>query len=312
MKRDNVNYFLVGLLVLVALFLLLGSLYVITGRSGPVDRYVVHYRDVSGLGYGSAVFYQGYRVGQVERIEPAQVDGKTRFRVDFSIAKGWQIPDDSKAALLSSGLLADVFIGIREGDSAAFLEPGDEIEAREGGDVFAAVGELAGEVTTLTRDKLTPLVDRLGDRLGSISATLDEGAPELVERTIALLDKLNEGAESIRLILGPENRATIDQLIADHGGMASNLRQLSADLNQTRAQLDSILGEIGESVETARPDIEQAIVDLRVTLSAVAQRIDAITYNLESASRHVDEFSREIRKAPNRLLFSPEADAVKD
>ncbi|MCB1641890.1 MAG: hypothetical protein KDI37_09170, partial [Xanthomonadales bacterium] len=136
--------------------------------------------------------------------------------------------------------------------------------------------------------------------------------PEMVQRTVALLDRLNEGAESIRLILGPENRATIDQMIADHGGVASNLRQLSADLNQTRQQLDNILGDIGESVDKARPDIEQAIVDLRVTLSAVAQRIDAITYNLESASRHVDEFSREIRKAPNRLLFSPEADPVKD
>jgi phospholipid/cholesterol/gamma-HCH transport system substrate-binding protein len=40
----------------------------------------------------------------------------------------------------------------------------------------------------------------------------------------------------------------------------------------------------------------------------MAQRIDAITYNLESASRHFDEFSRQIRKEPNRLIFSPKAD----
>ncbi len=312
MKRENVNYFMVGLLVLVALFLFLGSLYVITGRSGPTDRYVVHYNDVSGLGFGSAVFYQGYRVGQVERIAPEQVDGSTRFRVDFSIARGWQVPADSKAALLSSGLLADVFIGIREGESDRLLEPGDEIAAREGGDMFAAVGELAGEVTVLTREKLTPLVEKLGTRLENLSGTLEEGAPELVDQTLALLQRLNDGAESIRLILGPDNRSKIDRLIDDHGGMATNLRQLSADLNSTRAQLDSILGDIGESVDSSRPDIEQAIVDLRVTLSSVAQRIDSITYNLESASRHVDEFSREIRKSPNRLLFSPAADPLKD
>jgi phospholipid/cholesterol/gamma-HCH transport system substrate-binding protein len=312
LKRENVNYFMVGLLVLVALFLFLGSLYVITGRSGPTDNYVVHYSDVSGLGFGSAVFYQGYRVGQVERIEPEQVEGSTRFRVDFSIAKGWQVPADSKAALLSSGLLADVYIGIREGESDRLLEPGDEIAAREGGDMFAAVGELAGEVTVLTREKLTPLVEKLGTRLDNLSGTLEEGAPELVDQTLALLERLNDGAESIRLILGPDNRGKIDRLIDDHGGVAKNLRQLSADLNSTRAQIDSILGDIGESVDTARPDIEQAIVDLRVTLSSVAQRIDAITYNLESASRHVDEFSREIRKSPNRLLFSPQADPVKD
>jgi phospholipid/cholesterol/gamma-HCH transport system substrate-binding protein len=42
----------------------------------------------------------------------------------------------------------------------------------------------------------------------------------------------------------------------------------------------------------------------------MAQRVDAITYNLESASRHLDEFSRQLRKEPNRLIFSPKADRV--
>ena len=44
----------------------------------------------------------------------------------------------------------------------------------------------------------------------------------------------------------------------------------------------------------------------------MAQRVDAITYNLESASRHFDEFSRQIRKEPNRLIFTPKADSLPD
>lgn len=312
MKRDNVNYFMVGLLVLVALFLMLGSLYVITGRSGPTDEYVVSYGDVSGLGYGSAVFYQGFRVGQVESVEPVQESGETRFKVDFSVAKDWQIPEDSVAALLSSGLLSDVYIGIREGESTAMLTPGDEISGRDGGDIFAAVGELAGEVTHLTRDKLTPLVEKLGKRLDNFSGTLEKSTPELLAEAQALLGRLNDGAESIKTILGPDNQDRLVTILDQSAASAGNLRELTAELSGTRERLNAILDDLGSTVTKSTPDVEQAIADLRVTLSSVAQRIDSITYNLESASRHVDEFSREIRKSPNRLLFSPQADQVKD
>ncbi len=312
MKRDNVNYFLVGLVVVVALFLLLGSLYVITGRSGPTDEYVVRYSDVSGLGFGSAVYYQGFRVGQVESVEPEQVDGRTRFKVDFSVAKDWQIPSDSVAALLSSGLLSDVYIGIREGEATSMLNPGDEIEGRDGGDIFAAVGELAGEVTDLTRHKLTPLVDKLGKRLDNLSGALEQSTPELLDEAQALLGRLNDGAESIKQILGPDNQGRLETILEQSAASAGNLRELTAELAGTRERLDGILDDLGSTVDKSAPDVEQAIADLRVTLSSVAQRIDAITYNLESASRHVDEFSREIRKSPNRLLFSPQADDVRD
>jgi phospholipid/cholesterol/gamma-HCH transport system substrate-binding protein len=54
------------------------------------------------------------------------------------------------------------------------------------------------------------------------------------------------------------------------------------------------------------------VLDLAETVSAVARRIDAITHHLESSSRNFDEFAREIRRSPNRLLFTPPADEVED
>ena len=47
-------------------------------------------------------------------------------------------------------------------------------------------------------------------------------------------------------------------------------------------------------------------------VSAVAQRIDSIAHHLESSSRNFDEFTREIRRNPNRLLFTPKADDVEE
>ena len=45
-------------------------------------------------------------------------------------------------------------------------------------------------------------------------------------------------------------------------------------------------------------------------LKTGAQRIEAITHHLESSSRNFDEFTREIRRNPNRLLFTAPADEV--
>jgi phospholipid/cholesterol/gamma-HCH transport system substrate-binding protein len=309
-KRENVNYFLAGVVALGALGLLLGTLFVITGRSGPTDDYVVRYRNVAGLAFGTPVFFQGFRIGQIEGITPERQADATRFRVDFSVQNGWQIPKDSEAQLMSSGLLSDVFISIREGEEQSFLEPGAEIKGREAADLFGAVGELAGEVTTLTRDKLTPLVERLGQRLDSIGGKFEEGTPLLIDKAVELVDQLNTSAASLNKILGPANQGHIDALLSESSAAATNVRQLTHDFAATRQQLDSILSELDGTVKESRPEIQQGIADLRFTLDAMAQRIDAITYNLESASRHFDEFSRQIRKEPNRLIFAPQADKL--
>src|SRR5690606_11958449 len=177
MKRDNINYVLVGVVVAAALGLLLATLTAITGRGGEASEYHAYYDNVTGLSFGAPVFYEGFRIGQVDAIEPDRREGHTRYRVDFSVREDWEIPEDSVAQLVSQGLLADVSIGIREGQSPSMLEPGSEIAAQGGADLFVAMNELAGELTVLTRERIRPLVDTLATRLDSISGTLDENLP---------------------------------------------------------------------------------------------------------------------------------------
>ena len=42
----------------------------------------------------------------------------------------------------------------------------------------------------------------------------------------------------------------------------------------------------------------------------IARRIDSITRHLESSSRNMDEFTREIRRNPSRLIYTPPEDPV--
>lgn len=305
MKRDGINYVLVGVAVLVALGLLLATLMAITGRGGSSTRYHVYYGNVTGVGHGAPVFYEGYRIGQVSDVNPERggPGQRTRYRVELALRSDWPIPEDSVAQLQSSGLLADMSIAIREGSSERILAPGSEIRGLAGGDVFAAMNDLAGELTVLSRDRIRPLIETMATRLESISGTIDQNLPDLVTDARDLMQRLNRAADGVNAVLDAPNREAI-------AGSLQDMRKVAAELRQTRAHADALLLKLNETVEENRAPLHQTVLDLEEAVGAIAQRIDAITHHLESSSRNFDEFTREIRRNPNRLLFTPKADEV--
>ncbi len=308
MKRENVNYLVVGVVVLVVLALSFVALLRITGGTSASDHYHVHYRNVSGIIYGTPVMYEGYRIGEVVAVSPDRGPDGTRYRIDLRVQRDWHIPDDSRAQLLASGLLADVIIGIREGESAIMLEPGSEITSRESADMFVAIQELAGEATHLTRNNLVPMIEMLGERLDSITGKIDSGAAPLLSDAQTLLQQLNSGAASLDQLLGPENRQHVASMLQDVAATAAHSRQLAADLQLSREQIDTLLAELNTLASDARPAVTEAAEDLRDTLAAISHRVDSISHHIDAASRNFNEFSREIRRNPGRLLFAPPAD----
>ena len=305
MKRDTINYVAVGAVVLVAIVLLLVGLALITGRSGASTDYLVHYRNVTGLRYGAPVFYEGYRIGEVAAIEPERSSEGTRYKVTVSVKRDWTIPVDSVARLQSSGLLADMSIGIKEGASKQMLARGAEIGGAENADVFAAVGELAGQVSALTREQITPMVARLSQRVDSITGSLDHNTPEILGQAQTLLGKLNDASGALDDLLKPQNRAAVASILG-------NVQGLSGELRETRKTLDQTVGELADIARENRGDIRGAMTDLATVMASLSSRMDVITHHLESATRNLDEFSREIRRNPGQLLRSPEPDKLED
>jgi phospholipid/cholesterol/gamma-HCH transport system substrate-binding protein len=305
LKRDTTNYVLVGAVVVAALALLLIGLALITGRGVASDDYVVRYRNVTGLRYGAPVFYQGYRIGQVGKVTPERNAEGTRYRVTLAIRRDWPIPQDSPARLQSSGLLADVSIGIREGASHEMLKPGGELKGEEGADIFAAMNELASQVSELTRTQISPLIQTLSQRVDSITGTLDKSAPLIMDQTRALLDRMNRASDALNDVLKPQNRAAV-------GAILGQVKGLSTELRKTRETLDQALADLAGIAKENRPDVRRSAQDLSSVLEALSSRMDVITHHLESSSLNLDEFSREIRKSPNRLIIAPKADKLED
>ncbi|HET9189549.1 MAG TPA: MlaD family protein [Rudaea sp.] len=305
MKRDSINYVLVGAAVLAAGVLLLVALAMITGRGGATTAYFTHYRNVTGLRYGAPVFYQGYRIGQVGAIVPERDSQGTRYKVELDVRRDWPIPKDSIARLTATGLLADVAVGIGEGKDRAMAAPGAELAGAENADIFSAMNELAGQITQLTRGQISPLIQTLSKRVDSITGAIDKGTPDIVEQSRKLLTQLNSASASLNDVLKPDNRAAL-------GAILANTKEMTAQLRETQQKLDDALGQLDSIARENRPGIRDSVADLRAVLGALSARIDSISQHLQTASRNFDEFSREVRKNPNRILVSPKPDKIEE
>lgn len=106
--------FKVGILTLVALFILLFTILWVKGRSFSAgERVEIIFRDVNGMRPGSGVQMMGLRIGQVEEIIPV-INGDSSFvKLRFVITEpGINIPKASVFSIQQSGLIGEQFLEI--------------------------------------------------------------------------------------------------------------------------------------------------------------------------------------------------------
>jgi phospholipid/cholesterol/gamma-HCH transport system substrate-binding protein len=118
------------------LFVLLGfaALFFLTTQTtgsetfsgGDTFRVTARFQNVGNLKVRAPVSMSGVTIGRVTQIQldPERLDAEVTFVIDSRYDK---IPDDSDAAILTSGLLGSQYIGLQPGGSETYLEDGSEI-----------------------------------------------------------------------------------------------------------------------------------------------------------------------------------------
>lgn len=308
MKRANVNYLAAGLMVLSALALLIAVLFQLTGRSGSTERYYMNLESVSGIKYGTPVLYEGYRIGQVESIEPTRSADGLKFRVQVGIENNWPIPEDAVASPATAGLLSDVSLDIKHGESSQYLQPGDDIKTAPNADIFVAMSALANDLSSFTEATLTPFVEHLDSSVDDLVGELDEELPGMIEQLKTVLDGVEQLVGSANEVLNPDSQQSIKEMISSLNETAGEVQILSRDFHGTRENIDQLLGEANAMLQENRPQVNALITDLRLAIFNLGERLDSVGYQMEAASQNLQIFSEQIRQQPNRLLFSDDAE----
>ncbi|MGD9602103.1 MAG: MlaD family protein [Gammaproteobacteria bacterium] len=329
MKRDTVNYLVVGLFVGGVAMAFLVLMHFVTGRAGPSDLYHAFYDNVAGVKFGTGVFYEGYRVGQVEEIEPTPAPTGMRYKVSFSVAKDWRIPVDSVAEVIAAGLIAQVQIQIQEGRSTEHLRPGAEIRGVQHADLFSALSEAATGFSDLSESGVGPVLRNLDRRISQVADEFvtfrrDELSPlvrnldtrvngELAPQATRVLGRLETSAARLEHLLGPTTDARVGRLLDHADEAAVQLTHLLAAFDGTRRRMDAALVRLDALVAANENDLAGSITHARsslekmdTTLTTIAEDIDTLMYNLSGGARQMHELARELRANPSRILRSPE------
>jgi len=320
MRNNKLNYVIVGSFVLAMLFGLIFSIAMLTGRTGATDSYYAVYRNVTGVKFGTQVLYEGFPIGQVEEVTPVAQGAAMSFRVDFSVTKGWRIPEDSIAKIAAPGLLSAITLSLNAGKSEKVLKPSSQVNGQEAANVFAVVSSVADQISLLAEKDIRPLLNNLTPLLASFTKTSDnfggilagDGSVlisdlvsltgDLSKRVPGIADDIqeitagiNQSTKELSTLLTEKNRKQIESLIGNMDTAAANFTNLSGNL-------DGLIKDLNNVVTDNKSKIDASVVDARYVAGSLARHIDALNQNMEATSRNMYEFSRQIRLNPGLLL----------
>jgi len=131
MSRSPTRDFVVGLFVLAGLAAMAYLSMNVGGFSLRRDGGLVVYAafdQTGGLKARAPIVISGVKVGQIDSIV---LDKNYRARVALDLDRNLQIPVDSSASIVTSGLLGDRYISLQLGGEDKYLKPGDEITMTE-------------------------------------------------------------------------------------------------------------------------------------------------------------------------------------
>lgn len=125
MARNLLETLLGAVVLIVAIVFLVFAYRSSQIREGGGYELVAQFSQVDGLDAGADVRISGIKVGSVmqQTLDPTTYQAEVRF----TVRDGIELPSDSSAAIVTSGLLGGKYLQLVPGGDTVMLKPGDEI-----------------------------------------------------------------------------------------------------------------------------------------------------------------------------------------
>jgi phospholipid/cholesterol/gamma-HCH transport system substrate-binding protein len=330
MRHQRLNYVVVGIFTLAMLVAGIGAMVMLSGRAGETDDYHLVMDNVADVRFGTQLRYEGYPIGQVERVVPFAENGRMRFRVDVEVERGWRISSDSIARIGSSSLLSAKTIDIARGTDAGAetLAPGALIASAPPIDVFTIVSKVAEELGDLGRDGVKPLimdVRRITRRLGEsfqadlsrlmaslnvTAAAVENRAGTIAARMDTITAELDKSSRNLGRVLSDENVAAMRRVVANVDRTSRTFADTACKLDLTHQRIDRVIENVDGMIAASSGTVDKSLTNLQYTLRSIARTIDSVMFNIDSTGQNMSEFSRMIRRNPSLLLGGGQRDQI--
>jgi phospholipid/cholesterol/gamma-HCH transport system substrate-binding protein len=301
----------VGLFVLIAAALLVGTVFALSGAFGTKTKiYHTYFSFTGGIEPGATVRYSGGP--KVGRVEALQIDPRNAARIEVTVSERADLPvkTDSRVKIMSSSPLGDNHIEIFPGSS---------------GTALAATGSLLPSEAYLDFNALAARINDIAPDAHQLLKTLNDRSTELKVTVARMNDLMNaQNRSNLEATLSntrgmlTENRPEVHATLHHLNEVSQRLVPLVEDLKRTSAQASQSLDHIDAMVGENRKDVRQSVSELRQLLATVnqltgridqtmdvnAENIDEVMENMNHVSENLKEFTDTIKARPYTLIRS--------
>jgi phospholipid/cholesterol/gamma-HCH transport system substrate-binding protein len=270
--RNEVKTGILGVIAL-ALFVLGFNYLKGSGLLSSSKTFYATFDDAQGLTPSSFVMQRGVQIGSVRNIylskkEPGKVE------VEFSLKKEINIPKDSKANIMSAGLLSPVALNIMPGTSTTSYAGGEYIATEKYVGMIDKLSENAEPIMknldgTMANAKTA--ITTIDNTVSNINSLIDAQTKANLQQSIARLNKTTADFNTLSSSLASQ-REKISSTVSSLEKFASNLNSNNQNINATLANIKSTTDQINKA------DLTGTINNLKNTLA----QLDATIANVNS------------------------------
>ncbi len=331
--ETKANYVIVGIFTLVATVAAFVFVYWTAAVGDRGETTMLRVRipgSASGLGRGSAVLFNGVRVGDVRRVY-IDVQNPRVAIADTEIDRLTPITQSTQADIGLAGLTGQASIELKGGDprEANLLDEAErdgrvaEITANPSTitnllataqDIFTRADTVLSQLEGFTRDVREPLTDtvRSAQRFSQVLSENADGIDDFLQSVTALsqelagvsgkLDGTIRAAEELLTSIDPRK---IETIVGNVETFTDTLGESSARFDTIMKGVDTAVASIGDFAAGA----EQTIAKVDGILAGVdAGTVRSALSNIERASSNADRAAADIARVTEKI--GPRADDI--
>jgi phospholipid/cholesterol/gamma-HCH transport system substrate-binding protein len=302
---------LVGLFVLVAGSLLVGTMLIISGGLGASTvSHRTYFKFAGGVQAGAPVRYGGLTVGKVERVR-VDPGNSSRIEIDLSVRRDAPIKTDSVAKISTLGPLTDNYIEIATGTEHAPLAPPGSVLPSVEAFGLPQLGDAAATMVPEVHsalEKLNQNLDSLHETLARANDLLNERNRTQMANSLSNIDhlladsrpKITASLDNLNGLLD-DARPKVSVSLTNVQELTTSLKPLLDDVKTTTAQANDTLAHVDSTLVENRPDIRASVAGLRDTLARSTALLDKLNLTLDQNSANIDELLDNLRMSTENL-----------
>jgi phospholipid/cholesterol/gamma-HCH transport system substrate-binding protein len=302
---------LVGLFVLIAGGLLLGTAILLSGGfAGATALHRAYFKFAGGVQPGAPARYGGMTVGKVQRVR-VDPGNSTRIEIELVVRRDAPLKTDSVAKITTLGPLTDNYIEISTGSvQAALAPPGSTLLSEEA----FGLPQLGDAVQAMLPD-IQRAMQKLNQNLDGLQVTVARANDLLNDRNRANIGGSLNNLEHLTAEVRPKVAASLDNLnglltdvrpkvstsLANIQELTTKLGPVLDDLKSTTARANDALGHVDSTLMENRADIKATVTGLRDTVAKSTVLVNGLNETLDQNSANIDDLLDNIRMTTENL-----------